>query len=181
MTTATKIDVTRALAIPGWMEEPELEWLAGQAVEHRCIVEIGSYLGRSTRALLDHAAGVVYAVDDWYGPRDVYLDKWEREELFEKFLKNTIDSDTRGKLYVVKIDHQQVDQLSVEPDMVFIDGGHEYEDVRRDVEIWLPRVVSGGLICGHDAGWKSVGKALIDAGLGDAVIAPNTTIWYKVV
>jgi len=35
-------------------------------------------------------------------------------------------------------------------DFVFIDGGHTYDEVTRDLEEWSPKVRSGGLISGHD-------------------------------
>jgi predicted O-methyltransferase YrrM len=55
------INIARALATDGWMSEAELFWLATQAQQHRRIVELGSFLGRSTRALADHTPGIVYA------------------------------------------------------------------------------------------------------------------------
>ena len=62
-TTPLKLD--KALSIPGWMTVTEFCWLAEQATKHLRIVEIGSYLGRSTRALADNTPGWVLAVDDW--------------------------------------------------------------------------------------------------------------------
>lgn len=35
-------------------------------------------------------------------------------------------------------------------DFLFIDGDHSYEDVLLDLESWVPKVRSGGLVAGHD-------------------------------
>lgn len=37
-------------------------------------------------------------------------------------------------------------------DMVFMDGGHDHDTVRWDVEAWLPKVKPGGIIAFHDYG-----------------------------
>merc|ERR1719245_128359 len=35
-------------------------------------------------------------------------------------------------------------------DFVFIDGPHTYKNVRDDINCWVPRVKSGGIVAGHD-------------------------------
>lgn len=35
-------------------------------------------------------------------------------------------------------------------DFVYIDARHDYESVREDIELWLPKVRPGGVIAGHD-------------------------------
>ena len=37
-------------------------------------------------------------------------------------------------------------------DFVFIDGAHNYESVKADIQAWLPKVKIGGFIGGHDYG-----------------------------
>jgi predicted O-methyltransferase YrrM len=34
--------------------------------------------------------------------------------------------------------------------LCFIDGSHEYEDVKADLVAWLPKVKVGGILAGHD-------------------------------
>ena len=41
-------------------------------------------------------------------------------------------------------------------DLVFIDGAHDYGNVRIDIQGWLPKVRKGGILCGHDYGQRTV-------------------------
>lgn len=173
-----QLDITKAVAIYGWMSEPELLWLADQASKHRCIVEIGSHLGRSTRAMLDNTQGIVYACDDWKGPRDVYIE--DRKGLLHQFLDNIKPYFHDDKLRLMIGDHTAMREHlfhGVEPDMVFIDGSHETEDVARDVRFWKDRLLRGGLLCGHDWDFTSVRMAVGEV-LGTVSVAEGTNIWW---
>jgi predicted O-methyltransferase YrrM len=170
------IDLSRARLIDGWMSEPELQWLAERAQEHKCIVELGSMIGRSTRALADNAAGVVYAIDDWYGPREVHILEEDRKKFFNIFLKNM--EGLEGKLLTIRANHRHLPSIDFCPDMVFIDGDHDYYSVCEDIKFWHKRLDAGGLICGHDYGlFEGVAKA-VDKFFPDAKVVEGTTIWF---
>jgi hypothetical protein len=175
----TSVDISTAREVGGWMDEDELIWLASQAQIHDVIVELGSYLGRSTRALVDNARGEVYAVDDWLGPRDqmINLTDINRELLFDIFQWNMRDV-PEGKLEVIQIDHAHIPWI-MDPDMIFIDGSHEYDDVIRDITNCNLHLRSGGLLSGHDYGdiHPGVAKA-VNYLLPEAQVVPGTTIWY---
>ena len=149
------MNLEKALTIPGWMTEDELRWLAEQASAHRAIVEIGSWRGRSTRALADNTPGTVWAVDTWKGSQEEqHLEEFRAHAdnpnwLFEDFASNMWPL---ANVNAVQRDSQDAARyLSLRCfDMIFIDGSHEYEDVRADIDHWLPRVKHGGTICGHD-------------------------------
>jgi len=171
------IQLDKALEIQGFMEPWELGWLAKQAQTHKTIVEIGSFLGRSTRALADNTSGVVYAVDDWHGPRDKHIEM--RGSIFEEFLFNM--QGLEGRLHVVKADHGSIDLRDIPtiPDMVFIDGDHSYESVSRDIDFWLKYSTPDALICGHDyaLAFDEVMQA-VNERFPNVEVAYRTSIWH---
>lgn len=156
------MNLEKALSIDGWMSEPDLSWLAERAGSHQVIVEIGSYLGRSTRAMVDNTAGLIIAIDDWYGPRDVQIPDYERRTIMDRFLQNFSDIG-KDRLQYVRVDHHNLtDKMPlITPDMIFIDGDHAYESVQRDLK-WATSVMKHGLLCGHDQEYPSVRRALFE-------------------
>lgn len=45
-------------------------------------------------------------------------------------------------------------------DFVFIDANHTYEEVKKDLAAWWPKVRTNGLFCGHDFNMDGVNKAV---------------------
>ena len=35
-------------------------------------------------------------------------------------------------------------------DFVYIDGDHQYESCKKDLQLWIPKIKKGGIIAGHD-------------------------------
>jgi predicted O-methyltransferase YrrM len=171
------IDLSMAEATQGWISHKELEWLAKQAQKHAIIVEIGSYLGRSTKALADNTKGVVYAIDDFKGPRDMNLPAAIRNNIYDIFTYNVGDRINDGHVIPVMANHGQID-LEIVPDMVFIDGSHLYDDVKRDITYWWQRLAPKGLLCGHDYINLVDVKRAVDETLSGFSIAPGTSIWH---
>lgn len=166
-------DIDRALTIPGWMDEDELAWLARAASEHRRIVEVGSFLGRSTRALADNTAGVVYALDNWLGPMEVDMSTDERKLLESRFRAHLADHLATGKVIAIKGDHA-LPPRGIGPDMVFIDGDHSMEAAAHDIGYWAAELAPGGLLCGHDYDHPPVREA-VHALFGE--VAVTNKIW----
>lgn len=46
-------------------------------------------------------------------------------------------------------------------DFLFIDGWHAYDAVKKDCEVWLPKVKPGGIVVFHDSGWAEGVKLVI--------------------
>jgi hypothetical protein len=190
-------DVTKALAeafrIQGWMSEFELRWLAERAAGSNIVIEVGAWKGRTTKVLA-LARHVVYAVDHWKGCPgvSVVMDevmKRGSDALFCEFLEN-LDFEIRaGKVVSIPNESEKaaeivsgiLGKIGCLADMLFIDGDHAYESVKRDIRLWTPLVKPGGLICGHDydhADWPGVVRAVDEIFKKDH--AQVSTIWFTI-
>jgi len=174
----------KALAISGWMSIRELTWLANVARSCKCIVEFGSYLGRSTRALADNAPddAKIYTVDPWNGPyklEDGNDLEVVNTYVMPQFVTNLQEHVLSGKVIPIRNFSYNFDLPNHEfADMVFIDGDHRYSTVIKDINkaMWLLK--PNGIICGHDyafSTWPGVKKA-VDELLTNVTV--EDTIWW---
>ncbi len=159
------LSIDRALAIDGWMRPTELLWLAQRSQHAQVVFEIGSYLGRSTRALCDHCPGIVYSIDPYpgytyYNDGSIEYPCHELER--KKFYENLHDHLKTGKLvhYRTKFRDFPKDILA---DFIFIDGDHRYDAVKEDIWTAIYSCKEGGIISGHDyavSNWPGVKQAV---------------------
>ena len=64
-------------------------------------------------------------------------------------------------------------------DFVFIDAGHEYDSVVKDITSWLPKIKKGGIISGHDYFNPCGVKQAVDELITDVKFCSDGIIWYK--
>ena len=139
----TGSEIAQACATPGLIGLGQIQWLAKEAACHQRIVDFGSFLGRSTRALADNTLGTVYAIDNWNGPWDIDLPTDIRKNLYAMFCENLKDHLDSGRVVVIKTDHH-FPPRGLMPDMVFIDGDHGAAAVLRDILFWRNELSVGG-------------------------------------
>lgn len=110
-----------------------------------CFVEVGVFKGRSLYYLLyeiekNNKNIKVYGVDHYKGVSNSF---------YKKTLYNL--KGFKGYTIICKdsvLASEEFKNNSV--DFVFIDAGHEYEEVKADILVWLPKIKKGGVIAGHD-------------------------------
>jgi predicted O-methyltransferase YrrM len=152
------MNINRARLIRGWMNEDELTWLAKQAERHTKIVEVGSFLGRSCRALCDNTKGQVTSVDTWGIEHPAY---GNTTGLFEKFQDNMIGLMNLRVIKKMSLDAANYLYTSGEQfDMIFIDADHSYDAVKADITAWKLLLSPWGVICGHDYDEDGVKRAV---------------------
>lgn len=161
---ASQVDISRALSIQGWMSEKELTWLASKAQKCKVIIEVGSFKGRSARALADNLPedGVLHCVDPWNGNYPGVLPPINTF-VFPEFYANLRDHIISGKVIPHREFFDCFDFGRGRADMVFIDGDHSYDGVKADILHAFKMVRVGGYLCGHDyspENWPGTVKAV---------------------
>lgn len=173
--------IERALHIKGFMSEPELQWLADRAREYNTIVEIGTYYGRSARALADNTNGKVYCIDPYPGILNNTFGKVaisSGEFVYKQAQHNLRDHIQSGKLVLHR---GTVDDFpyQIEPDFVFIDGDHLEAPFLKDFN-WMLSKVKKGMLSGHDyenVDWPAV-KQIVDSTFPADRIGKKGFIWW---
>lgn len=123
------------------------------------IIEIGSWLGRSTLHLA-HACkstgrGRVHALDTFKGnaayEKRYYRHLGRQATIFEAFMDNVARSGLSEWIvpHVGKAEETRA-EFTEQVRMVFIDGDHDYAPVKRDVRLWKDLIMPGGLLALHD-------------------------------
>ena len=138
--------------IQGWMTYEEQLCLYEESKKHHTIVEVGSWKGRSSIALLTGNKGKVYCVDTWRGSADV-MDLTnamaKQEDVFEVFKENTKEFSNLNIIRKPSIEAAK-DFEDESIDFCFIDAGHSYEECKADALAWSCKVKKGGTIAFHD-------------------------------
>jgi Methyltransferase domain len=179
------MDLKRAKGIKGWMSLMELTFLAEQAGKSKIIVEVGSWFGRSCRAMADNTHGIIYAVDMWDVTQltpfvQEFVKGWvydqPKDYAWVEFNKNLSDHISGGRVRPVRLSSvEAAEQFDQTCDFIFIDADHEYDSVVADIKAWLPK--TKGIMSGHDWHLPDVQRAVRDT-IGE----PNEvtdTIWSK--
>lgn len=151
-------------------EAGELMRLASGVPPDACIVEVGSHRGRSTVALALGAKGApVYAIEPHEVFEGMYGAKFgpeDRKAFFENMLRVGVVEDVR----LVNLSSEVVSQgWTRSIGLLWLDGDHTIEGVRRDFEAWAPFLKPGGVVAFHDALDPAGGPAqVIEALLADS-------------
>lgn len=110
-------------------------------------VEIGVYDGWNALDMLETLPiKKLYLIDPYV---DDLLEKnrlSKSKEIAKKALKKYKDK----IVFIYDFSQNVVDLLKEEVDFIYIDGDHRYEGIKRDLELYYPKVKKGGVIGGHD-------------------------------
>ncbi|HEY7423571.1 MAG TPA: class I SAM-dependent methyltransferase [Gemmataceae bacterium] len=160
------------LRIPGWMPEHELkliEQLAAMIPSNGRMVEVGSFLGRSSWCWAKSVAPsvYVYCLDIWnpaehpyHPPAEIGKKDTQNPDFgvadclehlvgsLENFQRFTGDC---PNIFPIRGASPYDFQNWSDPlDLVFLDGVHHNPTFWDDLNFWFWKIKPGGILCGHD-------------------------------
>lgn len=180
--------------IDGWFNmEEQYRKLLDHVPINGTFVELGCWKGKSTAFLLtevlnDGLKREIYVVDNFVGSSNTEIEKnvykdVVPENLFLEFTNNISPvghmlSDIFFQDSAYAADNFRNQSI----DVLFIDAGHSYENVKADITAWFPKMKKGGIMAGHDYNdsWPGVIQAVNEL-LGKENITVENNCWfYKV-
>ena len=156
--------------IPGWFNYSETyDHIVDLIPDDGKIVEIGSFLGRSTHYLATSLMNAnkenvkIYCVDTFAGSSEHVSLKLPKDflHIFKDNLKFFI-----GREMVIPCQGRSDDTKILEKfeeatlDFVMVDGAHEHEAVMDDIINWWPKIKPDGVMFGDDFDLESVKEAV---------------------
>jgi hypothetical protein len=165
-------------------------------------VELGVYKGDFSEQLLARQPKKLHLVDPWkFEPDPAYTASWyggnigQNQAKMDAIYKSVVDrfrhSIASGTVEV----HRSTSAVFCSQfpdsyfDWIYIDGNHQYEFVKQDLDMYLPKVKLHGLVAGDDygvPGWwrdgvtKAVDEAIASGQFEKILIANNQFLLRKI-
>ena len=126
-----------------------------RALKPRVAVEIGSARGKSAcyvgRALKENGSGKLFAIDphtrtNWNDENSI--------DTLDEMRRNISTFGVQKHVEIIRdVSERAAARWMLPIDLLFIDGDHSYEGVKRDWELFTPHVSPFGLVVFHDTLW----------------------------
>lgn len=143
------------------------------------MLEIGSYMGESTSMFA--ASGIfdeIHCIEPFHGyeeANDILNKEWH--DVYEEFKINTrhFNNITVHHDHSYNISDRFEDNYF---DLIYIDAAHDYESVKKDIELYLPKCKR--IMAGHDYSpeWPGVIQSVIET-LGKPDLTFADSSWIK--
>lgn len=158
-----------------------------------CIVEVGSWKGASAINMANiikkyNLNSKIYCIDTWLGGIEHVTKKYNFDDLnikygypqlYYKFLSNVFITNNQDVIVPIPntsyIGFLVLKFYNIKPNLIYIDGSHEYNDVINDIKNYYELLDYNGAIFGDDFVdfWPGVKQAVVD-------FCKNKNITFKI-
>lgn len=170
-------------------EMDQLRALAKGAIN---VAEVGVWKGATTREIapvIDQLIGSYIAIDTWLGSAE-FITRPDTERYhggglrgLAQFIANMYSLDLSDRVRPFWVDSataaECLRQWGVQFDLVYLDAGHSFTSLTRDIDDWWPLVRKGGVLAGDDYSewWPDVPKA-VEHRFGGLMYETRGKLWW---
>jgi hypothetical protein len=174
--------------IAGWFNfEGPYRQAVEEATDGAVFVELGCWKGRSSAFLavevLNSGKEIeLHFVDHWGGSNEPeHKADPDLERIYEVFKQN-IESVSGVDVMIHRMRTVEAADLFEDRsvDFIWVDAGHEYEDVISDLRAWWPKLAVGGVMGGDDLPMDGVKRAVKEYFPSHEVGSENGWQWWRV-
>jgi len=186
--------------VQGWnSNEPIFEELI-EKTRPETIIEVGTWLGGSAINMSKIIKKLnlntkIYCVDTWLGAEEFWT-RWahtpDRDlrikngypQVYFDFLSNVVKHEAQDIIIPIPntsfIGCKILKHMEIKADLIYIDGSHEYEDVKMDIINYMDLLNPNGFMFGDDIIWEGVRKAVAESFKNNIIRLVNNNFWvYK--
>ncbi len=145
--------------IQGWFNcEPLYRRMVQEAQDGARFVEIGVWKGKSAAFMAVEIANSkkkidLFLVDHFKGSVEHQDDPDVKHDTIEAICKENLQPVSSMIKYIVMSSVAAASTFQDESlDFVYVDGSHEYQDLKDDIHAWMPKLKKGGVMAGDDYG-----------------------------
>ncbi|HBZ43781.1 MAG TPA: class I SAM-dependent methyltransferase [Maritimibacter sp.] len=149
-----------------------------EKTQPKLIIEVGVWKGRSAIGMADKlkelsSAVPILCIDTWLGAQEHFQDKFRADmnrsagfpRLYDQFMFNVISRNHQDVIVPLPVSSlagaQMLRKMKVKADLIHIDAGHSYLEVKSDIEAFWPLLSDDGVLVFDDYGiWGGVTQAV---------------------
>jgi acetyltransferase-like isoleucine patch superfamily enzyme len=168
--------------VQGWDSEHTIFAETIRTTRPRLIVEVGTWKGASALHMANICRDLglpteIVCIDTWLGN----WQHWSRDSggigsrddlkivngmprLYYQFMSNVLHAGFENMITPLPLTGvagaKLFEHFKIAPDLIYIDGDHEYESVLFDLRLWVKQLAPGGVLIGDDYNWPTVRRAV---------------------
>lgn len=191
--------VPMPLDLQGWNSNNKIFQDLIIQVQPKTIIEVGTWKGASAINMGNIIKKMnlqcqLYCVDTWLGAEEFWnslKDTPERNlllkhgypQIYYQFLSNVVHCNLQKIILPLPlpstIAFKVLEYNQIQADLIYIDGSHEYEDVKTDIKLYKQLLTKKGIMFGDDYNdnWPGVKKAVNESFLKERVTIVDNNYW----
>jgi len=136
-------------------------------LNYRTGAEIGVFEGANSNNLCSQFEGPIYVIDPWkhfpdgaYPEGDITNPAQEKLDRRYEGVERLLSQHSHAIILRKESIEALVNVENGALDFVYIDANHTLPFIWCDIRGWWPKIKEGGILSGHDYGWRGIGTAV---------------------